>query len=506
MALPTPTNDPQLSIIGIGVQYPPSSLAPVELSKLAKKHYPDSPSMSKVLAINEQTGILRRSSVVTVDHPLLNQATPATIDRLHKFYMSRGVPLAVTAARKAVAEARIRPSDITHIVSTTCTNSANPGYDHAVSNELGLVSSVEKILLHGVGCSGGLAALRTAANLALAHSFRSKPARILCVALEVNTTLARSELESIHNNQEARIGVCLFSDGASAVILSNGLGGPIPFQNPVYSLLDWHHELIPNSQQELGFDVDPMGWKVTLSPAVPALAVTALQSSLDLLLSRASTYLPSQYKEASDFDWAIHPGGAKILVGAQKALSLSPEHMRASYDIYQNHGNSSSATIFSILDRHRHADMDQITPDGRVREHVVSCAFGPGITIETCILKRHGVAISSSGIPTPPDSKSGIDFSDRDEDLELFRTSSSLGGKRSNWCISPWRTVRSDDAINPRFTSPYSFRPPPQLRTSSNWKQKIMLLFGKCRSIFRGETRLPRGMTGMKGSDTRWIG
>jgi hypothetical protein len=29
---------------------------------------------------------------------------------------------------------------------------------------------LEKVLLHGVGCSGGLAALRTAANLALRHT------------------------------------------------------------------------------------------------------------------------------------------------------------------------------------------------------------------------------------------------------------------------------------------------------------------------------------------------
>lgn len=372
--------------------------------------------MHKVLAINEQTCISRRSTILIGDHPILNQATPAPVDQIHAQFISEGVPLAVKAARKALAEAKLQPFEITHIVSTTCTDSANPGYDHLVVKELGLFSSVEKVLLHGVGCSGGLAALRTAANLALGHSFRSKPARILCVALEINTPLARSELERIHVDQEVRLGVCLFSDGAGAVVLSNGLGtsAASPAAVPVYSLLDWQHETLPDSQDELGFDVNPHGWKVILTPAVPVLTAAALPSSFDALVQRAAAdMLTPGYEEPADFDWAIHPGGAKILTAAQKALSLTPAHMRASYDIYRNHGNTSSATIFSVLDRHRQKDMDTMAPDGRAREFVVACAFGPGITVETCLLKRHGLGGKSCGVATPPLSDGEADISDR---------------------------------------------------------------------------------------------
>ena len=115
---------------------------------------------------------------------------------------------------------------------------------------------VEKVLLHGVGCAGGLAALRTAANLALGHSYRGKPARILVLALEISTTMVRSELDSIDKLQETRIGVCLFSDCASAVVLSNGVGEAA---EPVYELLGWDHKIIPNTEQDLGFDIDPIG-------------------------------------------------------------------------------------------------------------------------------------------------------------------------------------------------------------------------------------------------------
>ncbi|CRK23933.1 hypothetical protein BN1723_003073 [Verticillium longisporum] len=117
-------------------------------------------------------------------------------------------------------------------------------------------AAVEKVLLHGIGCSGGLATLRTAANLALGHTARDKPARILCLALEVSTTMVRSEMDSINESQETRIGIALFSDCGSAVVLSNGIGPPT---EPVYDLLGWEHRIIPNSDRDLGFDVDVSG-------------------------------------------------------------------------------------------------------------------------------------------------------------------------------------------------------------------------------------------------------
>ena len=153
--------------------------------------------------------------------------------------------------------------DITHVVSTTCTNSANPGFDHYVTKELGLRAGVEKILLHGIGCSGGLAAIRAAANLALGSSFRKKPARVLVLACEVSTMMVRSELDSIHKEQGTRIGVCLFSDCASACVLGNGIGEEQDIPTPVYEVLGWKHEILEDSDKDLGFDVDPLGTFIT---------------------------------------------------------------------------------------------------------------------------------------------------------------------------------------------------------------------------------------------------
>lgn len=389
--------------------------------------------MTKVLNINAITGIESRSSVGTPDHPAVNQEKPPSIAELHRIFISDGVPMAISAAKKAMTEAKIDPRSITHMVSTTCTDSANPGYDYFVAKELGLSDNVQRSLISGVGCSGGLATLRTGAQLALGHTAMGRPARVLCVALEVSTTMVRSELDSINELQETRIGACLFSDCASAVVLSNGIGEPT---EPVYELLGWNHMTIPDTKDDLGFDVDPIGkfrqenggkhgrpkadkgnvgWKVVLSPRVPKLTTAVIGPAFqDLLVSLPD--LPPSYSSAVDFDWAMHPGGATILSGAERAMGIQPEHMRASYDRYMNHGNSSSATIFSVMDRLRSKDMDAMSPGGRLRDYVVGCAFGPGITVDMCMLKRnleHGKRVS--GLATPPETESETETSEDGE-------------------------------------------------------------------------------------------
>lgn len=387
--------------------------------------------MSKVLSINRFTGIDQRSSVGTPAHPLVNQPAAPTIAELHKIFLSDGVPLAVAASRKALEEARLDATELTHMVSTTCTDSANPGYDHHVAQALGLIApgrrGPERVLLHGVGCSGGLAALRTAANLCLGHAMRGLPARALVLALEVSTTMVRSELDSINALQETRIGVALFSDCSSAVVLSNGISsvGAPPSPPPLYDLLGWEHAILPDTEGDLGFDVDPCGWKVVLSPRVPQLAQSAIRPSYDALLDSLPPppLGPPRDNLPSDFDWAMHPGGATILTGAEKAMGITPEHMRASYDTYMRHGNSSSATIFGVLDRLRSKEMDALAPGGSgPKEHVVGCAFGPGIAVEMCMLRR-GAGAGRRGIPgmqTPPETESEVSSrsGDADEDVE----------------------------------------------------------------------------------------
>ena len=123
------------------------------------------------------------------------------------------------------------------------------------------------------------------------------------------------------------------------------------------------------------------GWKVVLTPRVPIVAAAAVHPAFQALLeSLPELSGGGKTPSATEFDWALHPGGSSIIAGVEKVMELTPEHLQASYEIYMNYGNSSSATIMSVMNRLREIDQGQ--------EKVIACAFGPGISLEMMALTR----------------------------------------------------------------------------------------------------------------------
>lgn len=211
------------------------------------------------MAINQSSGISERASVCKVSdlsNPLLD---PPPIDELSRVFRTLGVDLTVSASEKALLEARLSPADITHTVGVTCTDAGNPGYDHLVSQKLKLRPDVDRVLLHGVGCAGGLSALRVAASLAAGATQRGRPARILIFACELCTIHTRCDLShACENGGEASIAHALFSDAAAAIVLCNDIGLSAKSQ-PIYELLDWGNMILPGTSQYMSFFTDPKG-------------------------------------------------------------------------------------------------------------------------------------------------------------------------------------------------------------------------------------------------------
>ncbi|KAK4916554.1 hypothetical protein LTR66_017010 [Elasticomyces elasticus] len=147
-------------------------------------------------------------------------------------------------------------------------------------------------------------------------------------------------------------------------------------EEPILELLGWDHRIIDDTEKDLGFDVHPLGWKVVLTQRVPKLAKAAVPAMFNDL--------------AKDYDWALHPGGATVISGVQQEMGLTENHLRASYEVYMAHGNSSSATVFSVIKR---------LLEGPTTEHIISCAFGPGIAVEMMAFRRCGDQTPSTGSP-----------------------------------------------------------------------------------------------------------
>lgn len=125
------------------------------------------------------------------------------------------------------------------------------------------------------------------------------------------------------------------------------------------------------------------GMIANITKDVPKTAIGAIRPMFDQLRhTLGMTYKHRSWMHAppSKFDWAIHPGGAAILQGAQRTLHLTDDHIRASLEVYRSYGNSSSPTVLIVLDKLRQM--------GEGRDHVVATSFGPGLAIEMCVMKR----------------------------------------------------------------------------------------------------------------------
>ena len=70
----------------------------------------------------------------------------------------------------------------------------------------------------------------------------------------------------------------------------------------------------------------------------------------------------------------------KILEAVEEALQLPEESNAYAYEVLQEHGNMSSATILFVLNKLLRSKK---MPGGRI----LSFAFGPGLTVEGMVLK-----------------------------------------------------------------------------------------------------------------------
>ena len=331
--------------------------------------------LQRLLDVNRNTKISSRPTIFDYTTWTKEHATPPTIDELSQIFRTTGVDLTVSACNKALEEAQLSAKDITHVVAVTCTDQGSPGYDLFVSQKLQLPASVQRTLLHGVGCAGGLSALREAANLAAAASSRRKPARILVFATELCSLFLRAELQAACKDQEnLHIAPALFSDASAALVLCNGLAMASD-QQPIYELQEWGSALIPGTHDHMSYSVSPSGMIATITKEVPKATVGAISNMFDQICNSAGAPL-----DPTACDWALHPGGIAILKGTQQAMRLTDDHIRASLDVYEKYGNSSSPTVLVVLDKLRRM--------GEGRDDVVATSFGPGLMIEMFRVKR----------------------------------------------------------------------------------------------------------------------
>ncbi len=270
------------------------------------------------------------------------------------YYAARSAPLAEQAARCALTAAAVPAAAITHLVTISCTGFIAPGVDVALITRLGLSPQVERVHVGFMGCQGALNGLRVARALV-----RSADARVLLCAVELCALHFQYSAEP-----DAIVANSLFADGAAAAVIgatdseahwrltANGAG------------------LVPESLDAMTWTVGNHGFTMTLSPRVPSLIEEQLQPWMEAWLAQHGLRIPDVGS------WAIHPGGARIVSSAEKALSLESSAGAVAREVLAEHGNMSSPTVLFVLKR---------LMDGGARRPCVALAFGPGLSIEAAL-------------------------------------------------------------------------------------------------------------------------
>ncbi|OQO08813.1 hypothetical protein B0A48_05703 [Cryoendolithus antarcticus] len=369
-------------LTGLGTAYPAHLLTPEWLEDVADRFHDVKKSEGLQQLLNvviPRTGIETRAGVC--DHGTNGFGTnkdPPKIAELDDFFRIEGVKLAVEACKAALSVSCIAVDQITHTVAVTCTNQGSPGYDLLVHQQLGLSARVNRTLLHGVGCAGGLSIIRAGSQVVLAATACGKPARVLGFACELSTPLLRRELADAAKSsaRDVSIASALFSDGAAAFVMTNDLG--LGDSKPLFEVLACESALLPETLGHMGCYADSHGYRTILTRDVPRSVNLSVEPMFTSLLSECSDLgLPSK---SNDFDWALHPGGRAIIDSIQATMNLDDDRLRATNDIYRTRGNSSSPTVLVVLDKLR-----TMGP----RDHIVAASFGPGLSIEMALLKHY---------------------------------------------------------------------------------------------------------------------
>ncbi|KAK4740306.1 hypothetical protein R3W88_004003 [Solanum pinnatisectum] len=276
--------------------------------------------------------------------------------------------MAIEASQSCIKKWGRPISDITHVVYVSSSEARLPGGDLYLAKGLGLSPETKRVMLYFAGCSGGVAGLRVAKDIA-----ENNPgSRVLLATSE--TTIIGFKPPSVDRPYDL-VGVALFGDGAGAMIIGSN---PIrDIERPLFELHTAIQHFLPDTEKIIDGRLTEEGISFKLERELPQIIEDNIEDFCDKLISISGI----NDREYNKLFWAVHPGGPAILNRLEKKLDLSPEKLSASRRALADYGNASSNTIVYVLEYMLEEKKD-ITDWGLI------LAFGPGITFEGILTKN----------------------------------------------------------------------------------------------------------------------
>ena len=358
-------------IISIATGVPPYQHNQNDIFKFADTIYSNDETDSRKLKfLYRQSGINTRYSVLP-DYSSLaedrqfystckNLEPFPGLEKRMEWYVNNAAMLSVKTIRDCIAN-RIESSEITHLITVSCTGMSAPGLDLEIMEAMDLSANIFRTSINFMGCYAAIHALK----LADALCANNKNANVIIVCTEFCTLHFQKE-----NSIDNITSTLLFADGCAAVLVQH-----TDAPDKGIKIESFFAEVAFKGKKDMSWKLSSKGFLMSLTGYVPDL----VKEDFNILLNKALQN--ANLKKENISHWCIHPGGKKILQAIEQSTGLTTQQLQCSYDVLMNYGNMSSPTVLFVLQKILH-DLESNEQEPAT---IFTAAFGPGLTMETFI-------------------------------------------------------------------------------------------------------------------------
>lgn len=365
-------------IISIGTAVPAYEHKQEAILQFMQKVYAmDETEARKLRFLYHQSNISHRYSVIadystqTEDrkfYPKTENVEPFPgVEQRMVWYKNYAPALSVKAIENCIT-GYTTATEITHLITVSCTGMSAPGLDLQVMELMKMPKNIYRTSVNFMGCYAAVHALK----MADAICKTTPQAKVIVVCTELCTLHFQKQPTS--DNIAAGL---LFADGGAAVLVTTNENS-----NRGIFIKHFYSEVITQGQKDMSWDISSTGFLMKLSSYIPDL----IETDFNPFLTRALQHSGSSIHNINH--WCIHPGGKRILDAVCKSLHLKNNQLSESYNVLQQYGNMSSATILFVLKNIMQKIQDNDTGNNEPEE-IFGAAFGPGLTMETFIATTH---------------------------------------------------------------------------------------------------------------------
>src|ERR1700729_4273927 len=342
---------PSVSVAAVAIEFPPHQVGQREaLSGLTGLGGP------QFDRFGESAGVQPRR----ISLPLSQYGQLSGFTEANEIFVETALELGERALLSALDAAKVKPTDVDIVFSTTVTGLAVPTLEARLAMRVGMRPAVKRVPLFGLGCVAGAAGIARMHDYLLA--FPDDVAVLLAVEL-CSLTLQRNDF-SIAN----LVATSLFGDAAGAVVAK---GSALTPMGP--RVLATRSRLYPDTEEVMGWNIGSNGFQIKLSPEVATVAEKYLGEDV-------TNFLADHGLTPEDIStWICHPGGPKVIETVEQTLDLPVDALDHTRKSLRDNANLSSVSVLDVL----RANMADPPPPGSLG---LMIAMGPGFCSELVLL------------------------------------------------------------------------------------------------------------------------